>query len=62
MKRKAHARFDVSALQELAGEKVFARGSEYYQDGQVQILALEPERVLAQAAGTEDSARQGAIS
>src|SRR5260221_2366897 len=47
-------RFDVGALQELAGDKVFARGEEYYRDGQVQILSIEPSRVLAQVAGSDD--------
>jgi uncharacterized Zn finger protein len=53
-KGKGRPRFDISASQELAGEKAFARGSEYFQDGQVRILALEPDRVLAQVAGTDD--------
>jgi uncharacterized Zn finger protein len=47
-------RFDVGALRELAGDKVFGRGEEYYHDGQVQILSIEPSRVLAQVAGSED--------
>lgn len=47
-------RFDVDALREHAGGKVFARGEAYHRDGQVQILVIEPERVLAQVAGTED--------
>jgi len=47
-------RFDVDALRELAGEKVFARGQAYHRDGQVEILAIEPARVLAKVAGTED--------
>jgi hypothetical protein len=33
---------------------VFARGAEYYRDGLVEILALEPGRVLAQVSGNED--------
>lgn len=53
-KGKARLRFDVGALREIAGEKVFARGSEYYEDGRVQTLALEPDRVLAQVAGTDE--------
>ena len=48
------ARFDIGALRALAGEKVFARGEEYHRDGLVEILALEPGRVLAQVSGTED--------
>jgi len=47
-------RFDVNVIRELAGEKVFARGEAYHRDGQVEILAVEPGRVLAQVAGTED--------
>ena len=54
MKRKGRLRFDIDALRELAGEKVFARGEAYYRGDQVQILAIEPVRVLAQVAGTED--------
>jgi uncharacterized Zn finger protein len=46
--------FDVDALRELAGAKVFARGDAYHRDGQVEILVIEPGRVLAQVAGTED--------
>jgi uncharacterized Zn finger protein len=54
MKAKSRIRFDVDALRELAGAKVFARGEEYYSDGEVEILAIEPKRVLAQVSGTED--------
>ena len=54
MKAKDRPRFDVDALRELAGEKVFARGEAYYSEGQVQILSLEAARTLAQVAGTED--------
>jgi len=54
MNAKGKTRFDTDALRELAGGKVFARGEAYHRDGQVQILAIEPERVLAQVAGTED--------
>ncbi|QWG15836.1 SWIM zinc finger family protein [Bradyrhizobium sediminis] len=41
-------------MRELAGGKVFARGEAYHRDGQVQILVINPERVLAQVAGSED--------
>jgi uncharacterized Zn finger protein len=51
---KDRPRFDVDALRELAGEKVFARGEAYHSEGQVQILSLEAARTLAQVAGTED--------
>jgi len=54
MKAKTSARFDIDALRELAGEKVFARGVAYHDDGQVVILAIERDRVLAQVAGSED--------
>jgi uncharacterized Zn finger protein len=47
-------RFDVQALRDIVGAKVFARGEAYHRDGQVRILTLEPERVLAQVAGSED--------
>ncbi len=48
----AKPRFDPDTLRRLAGEKVFARGQTYLD--QVQILSIEPSRVLAQVAGTED--------
>ena len=54
MKAKVENRFDVDALRDLAGDKVFVRGQAYHRDGQVEILAIEPERILAQVAGTED--------
>jgi uncharacterized Zn finger protein len=54
MKAKDQSRFSIDALRGLAGDKVFARGETYHRDGQVQILTIEPKRVLAQVAGTED--------
>lgn len=54
MKAKAQPRFDVDALRDLAGDKVFVRGKAYHRDGQVEILSIEQERVVAQVAGTED--------
>jgi len=54
MKAKGRLRFDIDTLRDLAGEKVFARGRAYYRDGQVVIVRMEPDRVLAQVAGTED--------
>ena len=45
--------FDIAALKRLAGA-AFARGEAYHRDGRVEILAIEPRRVLAQVAGTED--------
>jgi uncharacterized Zn finger protein len=47
-------RFDIDRLRELAGAKVFARGEEYYEDDQVELLAVEPKRVIARVAGSED--------
>ena len=54
MKTSDRSRFEIGALRALAGDKVFARGAEYHRDGLVQIIALEPGRVLAQVAGNED--------
>jgi uncharacterized Zn finger protein len=55
-KRSADAaapRFDVSTLQKLAGNKVFARGVEYHRDGQVEIVSIDRSRVLARVMGSE---------
>ncbi|HEY5205877.1 MAG TPA: SWIM zinc finger family protein, partial [Roseiarcus sp.] len=46
-------RFDIAALKRLAGN-AFVRGEAYHREGRVEILAIEPRRVLAQVAGTED--------
>lgn len=54
MNAKVPARFNIDALRELVGVKVFARGEIYQREGQVSLLAVEPGRVLAQVAGTED--------
>ena len=54
MKTRNLSRFDVDALRDLVGEKVFARGEAYFRSGQVEILAIESERVVAQVSGTED--------
>ena len=54
MKAKDQSRFSIDALRDRAGDKVFARGEAYHRGGQVQILTIEPKRVLAQVAGTED--------
>jgi tetratricopeptide (TPR) repeat protein len=51
---KGWSHIEPSALRDIAGEKVFVRGEAYFQDGLVDILALEPESVLAQVAGTEE--------
>ena len=47
-------RFDLDVLRQSAGEKVFARGVAYHRDGQVEILLVEPDRVLAQVEGSEN--------
>ena len=47
-------RFDLETLRELAGDKVFARGKDYYRDGAVEILSIDRGRVLARVAGTDD--------
>src|SRR5947209_603186 len=46
--------FNFEALRELVGDKAFARGEEYFRDGQVQILDLTEQRVLAMVSGNED--------
>lgn len=53
-KTAARPRFDVAVLRKLAGDKVFERGEDYHADRQVEILSLEPKRVLAQVAGSDD--------
>jgi len=54
MTAKDRPRFNVEALRTVAGNKVFARGEEYHRDGSVEILAVEPGRVLAEVSGTDD--------
>jgi uncharacterized Zn finger protein len=54
MKATGAARFDPDTLRQFAGDKVFSRGKAYFRDGQVQILLLEKNRVLAQVSGSED--------
>jgi uncharacterized Zn finger protein len=46
-------RFDIAALKRLAGG-AFVRGEAYHREGRVEILAIEPRRVLAEVSGTED--------
>ncbi len=38
----------------MAGDEVFARGSAYHQAGRVELLSVEPRRVLARVTGTDD--------
>lgn len=54
MKAKAQSRFSIDALRDRVGDTVFVRGETYHRGGQVQILTVETNRVLAQVAGTED--------
>tara|TARA_R110002073_G_scaffold70409_2_gene173847 strand:- start:65 stop:451 length:387 start_codon:yes stop_codon:yes gene_type:complete len=54
MNAKKSPHFDIDTLRALAGDKAFGRGEAYYRHGQVEILAFEPDRVLAQVAGTVD--------
>ena len=46
-------RFNVVTLREFAGEKVFARGVAYQEDGQVEIVAIDHARVVARVIGSE---------
>jgi hypothetical protein len=46
-------RFDVAALHEIAGERVFARGSAYHEERQVEIVAIDRTRVRARVIGSE---------
>jgi hypothetical protein len=46
-------RFDLAALRDAAGAKVFARGTLYFEDGQVEILTINDARVLTQVTGSE---------
>lgn len=54
MKAPRQPRFDVAVLREQAGAKVFARGEDYHRDGQVDLLSVERDRVLARVTGSED--------
>lgn len=49
-----HLRFDVHAVEALAGGKTFARGEAYFRDGLVTILGMEPGRLVARIMGTKD--------
>jgi uncharacterized Zn finger protein len=51
--RSTSKRFDIATLRELAGEKVFSRGIEYHEDGQVEIVSIDGPRVLAKVVGSE---------
>ncbi len=46
-------RFDIAALRDVAGEKVFARGAAYHEDEHVEIVTIDRTRVLARVIGSE---------
>src|ERR1700694_2756126 len=46
-------RFDVAALRDIAGERVFARGIAYHEDGHVEIVTFDRARILARVVGSE---------
>lgn len=54
MNAKSLPRFDPRALRDLGGDKVFTRAEAYFGDGMVEILGIEPTRILARVAGSED--------
>jgi len=54
MPERAVPRFDPEELAAMAGSTTFARGQAYARKGLVEILAIEPDRVVASVAGTED--------
>ena len=45
--------FDRDHLRKLAGDKVYARGVAYHANGQVEIVTIEPNRVVAEVTGSE---------
>jgi uncharacterized Zn finger protein len=54
MKAKGPTRFDLDAIRRQAGAKTYERGKEYFDDDRVEIVSLEPKRVVALVAGTQD--------
>jgi uncharacterized Zn finger protein len=54
MKSRSHALYDTEILRELAGEKAFARGQGYADQGHIALLSLNDDGVLAAAFGTSD--------
>lgn len=54
MKKKSSPQFDPDALMATAGDKVVARGMDYFLAGAVEIIATEKTRVVARVAGTQD--------
>jgi uncharacterized Zn finger protein len=54
MKFTGPAPYDEARLRKAAGEKVFARGQDYADHGQVSLLSASADGVLAAAFGTMD--------
>ncbi len=54
MKARKQLRFDMDTVRKLAGDKVYARGEDYHHAELVEILTIDPNRVVAQVEGTED--------
>jgi tetratricopeptide (TPR) repeat protein len=54
MNARERARFDIETLRELAGDRSFTHGKDYFRDGCVQILSLGSKRVVAEVSGTAD--------
>lgn len=54
MKSAACVPYDERRLREAAGEKIYARGQNYVDLGQVMLLSTSPAGVLAVAFGTSD--------
>src|SRR4051812_25157385 len=48
-----HLRFDLDTLRATVGETIFARGAAHNAKGQVEIVAVEPQRVVARVLGKE---------
>lgn len=46
-------RFDVATLRETAGDTIYNRGVVYFEDGDVEIISLEENRVFATVFGSE---------
>lgn len=54
MDARQRPRFAADELRASAGDTVFARGEAYHRNGRVEILSLEPDRVLALVTGSQD--------
>lgn len=45
--------FDMNAVRDAAGDKIFARGETYHREGRVEIVSLTPRRITAQVLGEQ---------